>query len=225
MRDDPELDLLRERGYEHETPVPRRPDGGRSNRRSTIDLDGSTTTAATSCAPRPPRRSRRCGPEPTSSSRRRSSTAAGAATPTSCCASSTRLDRRSSGEWQLRGRRHEARPTRQGRAILQMCVYVDLLEQVQGVRPSGCTSPWAGAPARSSASASTTTWPTTVRRGTVSWHDDLHGHRRSTRRSTPTRTRSSTAMSADGRPSARRAVERTTTSASWPASRPASDER
>ena len=71
---------------------------------------------------------------PTSSSRRRSSMVGGAATPTSC--SSGRIVRAPPlGEWSYDiGDTKLARSVKGG-AILQMCVYADLLEGLQGIAP------------------------------------------------------------------------------------------
>ena len=135
IRDDPELDVIRKRGFEHEARflADLRADGRDRRRRSSSTA--RRRTAARSCAPPRPGRSRRWPPAPTSSTRRRSSTARSAATPTSC-SGSRRPDRPS--RW---GPYHyEVADTKLARhvkasAVLQICSYVDQLERIQGVRP------------------------------------------------------------------------------------------
>ena len=135
MRADPELDVIRKRGFEHE-------------QRYLADLEAGGRTRQTDRArrldrgrrrPAPrrrrPRRSRRWRPARTSSTRRRSSTARGAATPTSCSASTTPSGRRSGADFH-----YEVADTKLARhvkasAVLQICSYVDQLERIQGVRP------------------------------------------------------------------------------------------
>ena len=100
----------------------------------------------------------------------------------------------------LRGRRHEARPPRQGqRGPPDLLVRRPARPRSRASGPSGCTSRSAAAPGRSSASGSTTTWPTTGARAPVPGDDgrrdaaDLPAGRH------VSRTRSSTATSAAGR--------------------------
>ena len=134
MRDDPELDIIRKRGFEHEARY--LADLQAEGRTAvTIELDGSIEDAATSCGPPRPRRSRRWPPAPTSSTRRRSSTARGAATRTSCCASTTRIARRVWGPCH-----YEVADTKLARhvkasAVLQICTLRRPAGAVQGVRP------------------------------------------------------------------------------------------
>ena len=114
MRDDPELDVIRKRGFQHEQRYLADLAGrGRTGRRSSSTA--RSRTAATSLRAAAAATDRRDGRRaPTSSTRRRSSTARGAATPTSC-SGSTIPDRPSRlGPVPLRGRRHQARPPRQG---------------------------------------------------------------------------------------------------------------
>ena len=124
MRDDPELDIIRKRGFEHEQRYladlrRRRPDRRRRSRST-----ARSRTAASSCAQPPPSHDRGDG-------RRRRRHLPGdvlrrhvaRATRTSCSGSTTRtaVDL---GALALRGRGHEARPPRQGQRgppDLQLC--------------------------------------------------------------------------------------------------------
>ena len=136
MRDDPELDVIRKRGFQHEARyladlARRRPDGrSRSTLDGSIEDRGDQLRAAAADDDRGDGRR-----APTSSTRRRSSTARGAATPTSCCASTTPTGRRVWGPWH-----YEVADTKLARhvkasAVLQICSYIDQLERIQGVRP------------------------------------------------------------------------------------------
>ena len=76
---------------------------------------------------------RRCAPAPTSSSRAPSSTAAGAATRTSSSAATTA--RRTSASWSYDVADTKLAKRVKAAAIVQMCVYADQLERLQGIPP------------------------------------------------------------------------------------------
>ena len=135
MRDDPELDIIRKRGFQHEKRyLADLEAAGRSA--VEIDLDGSIEDRGDQLRARGRRDHRRDGGRArTSSTRRRSSTGRGAATPTSCL----RVD--DSERPSVWGPYHyEVADTKLARhvkasAVLQICSYIDQLERIQGVRP------------------------------------------------------------------------------------------
>ncbi len=106
----------------------------RADGRDVHEIDTGDLKTPEPSSRRPRRRpSRRCGPAPTSSSRRRSSTDVGEVTPTSSSGATT--GRPSLGSWS-----YDVADTKLARrvkaaAILQMCVYADLLERLQGIAP------------------------------------------------------------------------------------------
>ena len=110
------------------------------------------------------------------------------------------------GAVSLRGRRHEARASRQGERRAPDL----LIRRPAGADPGRATGmaprrARAAAPGPSSGCASTTTWPTTGALATGSWRPWPTRRRPPTRRPARTPTRSSTATSAAGLPSAPRA--------------------
>ena len=169
MRDDPELDIIRKRGFEHEkryladleaegrTAVTITPDGS-------IDDQGERlrqAAAATIDAMRAGRRRRLPG------DLLRRHLARPRRLPAH--ASSTRRDRRRGATGTTRSPTPSwpatSRPARSSRSARTSTSW-------SGSRASGrsgCTSPSAAAPGRSSDCASTTTWPTTAAPGTGSW--------------------------------------------------------
>ena len=194
-------------------------------RRSTIEPDGSIEDRRRA-APRGRRGDHRGDGRRarTSSTRRRSSTAPGAATRTSCCAS-TSPDRPSRlGPVALRGRRHEARPPRQGERrppdlLVHRPARADpgrparvAARRPRRQRPDGRATPRRrlhGLLPQRPGPLPGDAWPTTTPPAYPA------GRRRIPSRST-------TATSAAGPPSASSAGAPTTTSASSPGSRRAS---
>ena len=135
MRDDPELDVIRQRGFEHEA-------------RYLADLEAEGRTVVEiaprrlhrgprrpAARPRQPRRSPRWPPAPTSSTRPRSSTARWRGHADFLLRVDD-PDRPSVwGPWH-----YEVADTKLARhvkasAVLQICSYIDQLERLQGVRP------------------------------------------------------------------------------------------
>ena len=225
IRNDPELDVIRKRGFEHEarfladlraegrTPVAIELDG------SAADRGEELRAAADRDRRRDGRRRRRHlpghvlrrhlpGPRrlPAPGRGTRSTVALGAVP--------------------LRGRGHQAGPPRQGqRGPPDLFRTSTSSNGSRASDPSGSTSPSAAAPGRSNGSGSTTTWPTTGARATGSWRRwptrrrPRRRRRPSTRPRERTRSRWTIARSAAGRPCAPRAGAPTTTSASSPGSR------
>ena len=114
MRDDPELDVIRKRGFQHEA---RFLADLRAEGRVAVEIeqDGSIRGSRRRSSAPPRRDDRGDGRRaPTSSTRRRSSTARSAATPTSSSGSTSPGPPVALGPVPLRGGGHEARPPRQG---------------------------------------------------------------------------------------------------------------
>ena len=169
MRNDPELDVIRKRGFEHEarfladlqaagrTPV-------------TIELDGVRHRSRRGASRRGGRHGRGDGRRgrrhlPGDLLRRHLPRPRRLPAPGRGAGSAVAL-----GSVPLRGRRHEAGPPRQGeRGPPDLLVRRPARADPGRCGPCGCTSRSAGAPTRSSGFASTTTWPTTGAPATVSW--------------------------------------------------------
>ena len=195
--------------------------GGPHRRRDRRDGDADDACRAA----RGPGRDARgdAGRRPTSSSRRRSSTAAGAATRTSSSAGT--IGRRTSATWS-----YDVADTKLARrvkaaAIVQMCVYADLLEQAPG-HPARDDRRRDRRPRARMRTGSPTTPPTTGRRKARFEARVFDPAAATSRR--PTRSRSTTAGSARGGRCASTVGAPTTTSRSSrasPASQPAAARR
>ena len=176
MRDDPELDIIRKRGFEHE-------------RRFLADLVADGRTADDDHARwldrgpgRPAARRGRRDDRRDGRGRRRDLQATffearGAGTRTSCCASTTRTVPRSGDRGTTRSPTPSSpgtsRPARSSRSAASRPARA----ASRASAPSGCTSRSGAAHGRSSGSASTTTWRTTGARGPLPRDDDRRGPR------------------------------------------------
>ena len=202
MRDDPELDVIRRRGFQHEARflADLRAEGRASSRsRGT----GRPPIAATRCVPR-----RRATIEAMASGRRRHlpgdvlrwhlSRTRGLPPPGRRRRIARRCGGRTTTRWRTRSWHATSRRAPSSRSARTST-------SSSGSRASGrsgSTSRSAGAREPSRRCASTTTWPTTGAPATGSWRRWPPRRRLPIRRRAPTRSPSSTATSAAGRPNA-----------------------
>ena len=216
MRDDPELDIIRKRGFEHEKRYladlgRRRPDGRSRSRRTARSRTAATSSRAAAAATIEAMAS---GADVIYQATFFDGTWRGHAD-FLLSASTTRSVHRVWGPWH-----YEVADTKLARhvkasAVLQICSYVDQLERDPG-RPARVDARRARRqrPRRSSGCASTTTWPTTAARRALP-RDRRRTAAARSRRGRPIPSRSTTATSAAGPRDAPPGAAPTTTSPSW----------